>query len=149
MERYFIGAGALLEAGERSSITRANLHAQLTCEAVPAAALVDFESGAPASVRRLLVFAGGFTAERFEAAVTQRLTGAGVCGIEDVAALLAAGAETSEVHLFARWEPPAEMTAALAARGVALHAHPLEEIARAALIAEHRFSAWSGPPRAA
>lgn len=149
MERYFIGAGALLEAGERSTITRATLHAQLTCEAMPAAALVDFESGAPGAVRRLLAFAGGFTAERFEAAVTDRLHRAGVCGIEDIAALLAAGADTAEVHLFARWVPPAGMTAALAERGVALRAHPLEEIARAALIAEHRFSAWSGPPRAA
>ena len=149
MERYFIGAGALLEAGERSTITRANLHAQLTCEAVPAAALVDFESGSPAALRRLLVFARGFTAGLFETEVTQRLQNAGVCGVEDVAALLAAGAQTTGVHLFARWTPPAAMTAVLAQRGIALHAHRLEAIARAALVAEHRFRAWNGPPRAA
>jgi hypothetical protein len=150
MDSYLIGGGALLEAGERSTITRATLHAQLAGEGeTPRAALIDFESGSPGELRRLLVLAAGFTAERFETTVTVRLQSAGVCGIEDVAALLAGQVETDEVHLYARWAPPAEMSRTLAARGIHLIAHPLEAITRAALIAEQRFSAWSGPPRAA
>lgn len=150
MDSYLIGGGALLEAGDRSTITRATLHAQLNgAGEAPRAALIDFESGTPGELRRLLVLAAGYTAERFETTVTVRLQRAGVCGIEDVAMLLAAQVETDEVHLFARWAPTEAMAGALAAAGIRLIAHPLEEIARAALIAEQRFSAWSGPPRAA
>lgn len=150
MDSYLIGGGALLEAGERSTITRATLHAQLTGEGeAPRAALVDFESASPGELRRLLVLAAGFTADRFEQTVTARLQTAGVCGIEDVAHILAAEAGADDVHLYARWEPPDGMRQTLAAKGIRLVAHPLVEIARAALIAEQRFSAWSGPPRAA
>ncbi|GAC1387705.1 MAG: hypothetical protein NVSMB31_00460 [Vulcanimicrobiaceae bacterium] len=147
---YLIGGGAILESGVRSTITRATLHAQLgENHAGTRAVLVDFESGSMEGMSRLLALGAGFTAERFETTVTARLLKAGVCGLEDVAAILAREVEVSEVHLFARWEPDGALIAALRARGIALIAHPLEQIERAALIAEHRFMVWSGAPQAA
>lgn len=147
---YLIGGGAILEAGARSTITRATLHAQLRDDHVATrAVLVDFESGSMEGMSRLLALGAGFTAERFETTVTRRLLEAGVCGLEDVAVILAREVEVTEVHLFARWQPGGALTEALRARGIALVSHPLEQIERAALIAEHRFMTWSGAPQAA
>ncbi|MBC5815586.1 MAG: hypothetical protein GIW97_03500 [Candidatus Eremiobacteraeota bacterium] len=150
MDTYLIGGGAILEAGERSTITRVTLHAQLTAERPEQrAVLIDFESGSMEELGRLVALASGMTAERFETTVTARLLDAGVCGLVDVAAILADEVETSEVHLFARWTAPQNLVAELAARGVQLHSHTLESIDRAAVIAEHRFRVWPGAPRAA
>ncbi len=147
---YLIGGGAILEAGARSTITRATLHAQLGEDhGDTRAVLVDFESGSMEGTTRLLALGAGFTAERFETTVTARLLQAGVCGLEDVAVILAREVEVCEVHLFARWQPHAALTDALLERGIALLSHPLEDVQRAALIVEHRFLAWSGAPQAA
>jgi hypothetical protein len=150
METYLIGGGAILEAGERSTITRVSLHAQLICEDQEhRAVLIDFEGGSMAELRRLVALGSGMTAERFETTVTARLLEAGVCGLEDVASILAREMETAEVHLFARWTPPPELVQVLASKSICLRSHALEAIDRAALIAETRFRVWSGAPRAA
>ena len=150
MDTYLIGGGAILEAGERSTITRVTLHAQLAAES-PAyrAVLIDFEGGSPADLRRIVALGAGMTAERFETTVTARLLEAGVCGIADVAAILAHETETEEVHLFARWGAPESIVAELANRGLRLIGHGLEAIDRAAVIAEHRFHVWPGSSQAA
>ncbi|MDP9024611.1 MAG: hypothetical protein M3N13_04435, partial [Candidatus Eremiobacteraeota bacterium] len=85
----------------------------------------------------------------FETTVTARLLAAGVCGLVEVAAILAHEVETAEVHLFARWSASQNVVTELAARGVQLQCHPLESIDRAAVIAEHRVRVWAGAPRAA
>lgn len=145
-----IGGGAILEAGEQGTITRVTLHAQLSAEqSEHRAVLIDFESGSMEDLRRLVVLGVGMTAERFETTVTARLFEAGVCGLAEVAAILAQEAETEEVHLFARWTAPQNVASELAAGGVRLQSHPLESIDRAAVIAEHRFRVWPGAPRAA
>ena len=150
METYLIGGGAILEAGERSSITRVTLHAQLTVPQVaPKAVLIDFESGSKSELRRLVALGSGMTAERFETTVTARLLETGVCALADVAAILAREVQSADVHLFARWTPDEQVASGFAARGMRLHAHSLEEIDRAAVIAEHRFRIWPGAPRAA
>ncbi|MFN2529321.1 MAG: hypothetical protein ABR584_11470 [Candidatus Baltobacteraceae bacterium] len=150
METYLIGGGAILEAGERSTITRVTLHAQLSAEeSEHRAVLIDFESSSMQELRRLVALGVGMTAERFETTVTARLLEAGVCGVAEVAAILAHEAETDEVHLFARWTAPHNVVTELAARGVRLQSRPLESIDRAAVIAEHRFRVWPGEPRAA
>jgi len=149
MEEYFIGSGAILEAGERSKITGASLHAQLVSDCRPSAVLVDFEGGSLLEVRRLLALVSGFSVGRFEATVSTRLLAAGACGFDDVVRILAEGSDVSEVHLYARWVPDESVLSGLAARGVTLQVHPLEEISRAALIAEHRFQIWGGGLKAA
>ena len=149
MEQYLIGGGAVLEAGARSTITRATLHAQIREECQPKAVLIDFEAGSFADVSRLLVLGSGFTAERFETTVTAKFLQRGVCGFDDVAAILAECLETDEVHVFSRWEATAEMAAALQARGIRLRAHALDQIERAALVTETRLRIWDGPSQAA
>jgi len=150
METYLIGGGAILEAGARSTITRVTLHAQLTADQPEhRAVLIDFDSGSMAELGRLVALGSGMTAERFEATVTACLLETGVCSLAEVAAILAHGADTLEVHLFARWSAPAWVVAELGARGVQLYSHPLQSIDRAALIAEHRFQVWPGASRAA
>ena len=145
-----IGGGAILQAGERSTITRVTLHAQLIADDDEhRAVLIDFESGSIAELRRLVALGSGMTAERFETTITSRLLETGICGLEELASILAREMETAEVHLFALWTPPQELVGLLASRGIRLRSHPLEAIVRAALIAETRYRAWSGAPRAA
>jgi len=149
MEQYLIGGGAILEAGARSTITRATLHAQIRDCLDLKAVLIDFEAGSFTDVSRLLAIGCGLTADRFESTVTAKFLQRGVCGFDDVAAMLAGNLETDEVHLFSRWVPTPEIIAALRDRGIALVVHPLDQIQRAALIAERRLQIWSGPPQAA
>ncbi|MDQ6929205.1 MAG: hypothetical protein M3126_00885 [Candidatus Eremiobacteraeota bacterium] len=145
MESYLIGGGAVLATGAQASITRATMHAQLRHVGDEVrGALIDFESGSLEDVRRLVALGSAITAEHFEAAVTPKLLATGVCGLADVAAILAAALQISCVHLFARWAPDDKTVDALRTSGVELRMHPLEAIVAAALVTEYRFTVWSG-----
>jgi len=141
---YIIGAGAILTTGENGSITPATLHARVEpalAEAVRVAA-IDFEGVTPQSIRRLLVLAQGWDGGRFKAGVTNALFQRKVCDLSEVLATLAEAAGSTEVHLFAHWQPDEATLAELATRGLAVVCHPLEAIESAALIAGQRHRRW-------
>lgn len=146
---YLIATGALLEAGVTSTITPASLHAQLSRPQSPRAVLIDFEGPRLGEVRRLLALGVGTSASRFSEGVTAALLARGICGIPDIAQVLSQALCSPEVHLYARWVPDDEVRNQCRARGVALVAQPLDEIARAALICDRRFTIWEATPRAA
>ena len=125
MEGYFIGSGAILQAGERSKIIGATLHAQLAGDLEPAVVLVDFESTVLSDVRQVLAVVSGYSVAAFDDLVASRLLNAGECTFDDVVRIIAESTEASEVHLYARWEPSGEMTAALERAGITLRMHPL------------------------
>jgi len=149
MEGYFIGSGAILQAGERGKIIGATLHAQLEGDLAPAVVLVDFESTALSDVRQLLAVVSGYSVAAFDTVVSSRLLAIGECNFDDVVRIVAEATHAREVHLYARWEPPAEAVSVLERAGITLHTHPLEEVSRAALIAQHRYQAWQGGLKAA
>jgi len=149
MEGYFIGSGAILQAGEHSKIIGATLHAQLSGDDTPEVILVDFEAASLNEVRQLLTVASGYSIAAFEAAIASRLMDQGECAFADVVRIIAEATGASDVHLYARWSPPEEITDALQAAGITLHAHPVEAVSRAALIARHRYTAWQGGLKAA
>ncbi len=141
---YIIGAGAILESGERGSITPANLHAHVDsalAQAVRVAA-VDFEGGSPDSLRRLLLVAKGWNAAAFRAGVSDKLREQRVCTLGDVLTTLARAAGASEVHLFAHWLPDEATCAQLSAAGVGIVTHPLESIQAASVVAGQRRRRW-------
>ena len=150
MDEYLIGAGALLTAGPSATIRGATLHAQPGFELAHqvAAAVVDLDSAGPAELSRLLVVAAGWSGPRFHREVVSELLAQRECGLNDVIELLAAAVETDEIHLFARWEPDAAMTAALQRKGVRVVPHPLEALGQASLVSGQRIERWR-PGRAA
>jgi hypothetical protein len=145
MDEYFIGAGALLTAGEEASITGATLHAQPVLESCPAieAAVIDFEAMQPGELSRILIVAAGWTSARFRAEVVRRLLARGECSLADVFETLAEATGSPTVHLFAHWRPDHATTLRLDERGVRIIAHPLEAIGRAALICGQRVERWA------
>ena len=150
MDEYLIGAGALLTAGPEGSITAATLHAQVEAglaESVQAA-IVDFEASQLAEVSRLLIVAAGWSGPQFRTAVIQKLLAQRQCELADVVLALAEATGAGEIHLFARWLPDEATIARLRDRGVAIVAHPLDAIARAALVCGQRLERWR-PVRAA
>jgi hypothetical protein len=151
MNDYVIGSGAVLTAGPNAGIAGATLHAQ-TDPAIAAtvrAAVVDFESSSAADLSKIVVVASGWNPARVRAELVEPLLARGECTLADVLALLAGGAKTDEIHLFARWLPDEVLTAALAREGIILVVHPLESIRQAALICGQSFSRWPYPMRAA
>jgi len=149
MDGYFIGSGAILEAGERSQIVGATLHAQMEADVTPRVVLIDFEGGSLPDVRRLLAVVAGYSVAVFDGVVASRLLAAGACGFDDVVRILAESTGAADVDLYARWEPPATIVASLASAGIKLRCHPIESVSRAALIAQHRYQSWEGGLRAA
>ena len=149
MEGYFIGSGAILEAGERSKIIGASLHAQFAGIETPDVALVDFEGASFSEVRQLLAVVRGYSAASFDASVTACLMKQGECAFDDIVRVIAESTGAASIHLYAHWEPPRETIANLQAAGVILCTHPLEDVSRAALIARHRYQAWQGGLKAA
>ena len=143
MDTYLIGGGAILETGPRSTITRAMLHAQV-CRPTDLGGVVfiDFESGSLSEMRRVVAIGAGMSAEHFAGTVTPALQTAGVCDLEDVAAMVGDALGTRQVDVFARWAPSPELRRAFIARGLDLRFHPLESIEQAALVADHRFALW-------
>jgi hypothetical protein len=113
------------------------------------AALVDFEAADPQELSRIVIMAAGWGRARFDAEVIQPLSTRRECSLADVIAALAHATGESEVHLFARWLPGADMAADLRRRGVGLVAHPLEAIDQAALVTGQRFARWKSALRAA
>jgi len=151
MDEYFIGAGALLTAGESASVAGATLHAQPDpgLAGKVQAALVDFESTELAELSRLLIVAAGWSVPRFQDEVVQQLMNQGECQLADVICTLANAAGTKEVHIFAHWRPDEATVAALAQRGIAVVGHSLEAIGQAALVSGQRLALWPRPGRAA
>ena len=151
MDEYLIGAGALLTAGPQASIAGATLHAQTDphlAETVKAA-VIDFESAHSAELSRIVVMISGWSRGRFQEGVVEPLLAQRVCSLAEVCGQLARAAETSEIHLFARWSPDAAMAGDMAIAGIRLVVHPLETIERAALVSGQRRSSWRPPLRAA
>lgn len=145
MESQLIAGGAILARGAQASITRATMHARLRHSGDEVrAALVDFEGTSLEAVRRLVALGSGLTAERFEAVVTPKLLAAGVCGLQDVAEIVARALDTRCIHLFACWMPEGTTVDALRSAGVELRVRPLDAIVQAALVTEHRFTVWPG-----
>ncbi len=141
---YMIGAGAILETGEAAKVTAAMLHARvdpMLARSVKAAA-VDFDGNSPDALRRLLVLIPGWNARLFRSRVTDPLIERGTCSLADVLSMLAAAAQTPEIHLFAHWLPDDATCGALARRGIGLVVHPLEAIESAAVIAGQRHTRW-------
>lgn len=151
MSEYLIGAGAVLTAGAAASIAGATLHAQTDSPAAGEirAALVDFEAGSPRDLSRVILVATGWSPNRFESEVIQPLLARGECTLADVLERLAVATETQELHLFARWLPDSDLTAALRDKGISLVGHPIEAIEQAALVCDQRFNRWRAPFRAA
>ncbi len=149
MEGYFIGSGAILETGETAKIIGATLHAQLDGDHEPEVVLVDFDGASLEEVRQLLTVVSGYSVASFDGAVASRLIAQGECGFDDLVRIIAESTGAPEIHLYAHWEPPAEIMARIEAAGVTLHRHPLEDVSRAALIARHRYQAWRGGLKAA
>lgn len=141
---YIIGAGAMLETGEQATITPATLHAHVdpALAGQVVAAAVDFEGTSPESLRRLLVLAQGWSQGEFRSRVTDPLRRSGDCTLAQVFELLAEGAGTKQVHLFAHWLPDEATCAYLRGRGIELVAHPLEAIEAAALVSGQRCRRW-------
>ena len=144
MDEYFIGAGALLEAGPSGSIAAAALHAQTEAglAASVKAAVIDFEATRLAELSRLLVVAAGWSVPRFRSEVVVRLLAQHECTLADVMAVLAEAAGTCEVHVFARWLPDDETLQTLEKRGICVASHPLEAIGQAALVCGQRVGRW-------
>lgn len=69
--------------------------------------------------------------------------------LADVLIGFANGADQIAVHLFARWQPTAELADRLAAYGVALRAHALTDIPKEDLDANRFYHLWSGSPKQA
>jgi hypothetical protein len=151
MNDYVIGAGAVLTAGPNASIAGATLHAQ-TDAAIAAtvrAAVVDFESRSSSDLTKVVMLATGWNAARVKAELVAPLLAGGECTLADILVLLASAAQTTEIHLFARWLPDEVLTAALRRAGVTLVVHPLESIRQAALISGQNYVRWPSPLRAA
>ena len=141
---YMIGAGAILETGDAAKVTAAMLHARvdvMLARSVKAAA-VDFDGNSPEALRRLLVIVPGWDAGRFRSHVTDALIERGACSLADVLSMLAAAAQTPEIHLFAHWLPDDATYAALTKLGIGLVVHPLEAIESAAVVAGQRHTRW-------
>ncbi len=157
MDEYIIGAGAMLAGGLQATITGTKVHAEVSARVASRARAIaiDFEStrglaGQPASdVQRLLIVAAGWAASTFQASVTGRLLHSGLCGVGDVLRALSDGTGQREVHLFAHWIPDDLLVGALRREGIELIAHSLDEIRRAALIADQAYTRWERPPQAA
>lgn len=151
MDEFFIGAGALLTAGEEASIRGATLHARPEngLAGQVEAALIDFEAARLGEVSRLLVVAAGWSAGRFRSEVVGRLLGQRDCSLSDVICILAQATATDEVHLFAHWEPDEATLTELQRRGIRVTAHALEAIGQAALVSGQRMERWpvQGPHR--
>lgn len=141
---YIIGAGAVLESGEDASITPATLHAHVdpVLAAGVQAAAIDFESANPGALRRLVVMNKGWNAAQFRDGVSEPLRQKRDCSLADVLRILAQGAGTPEVHVFAHWLPDVQTCSELAAAGIAVIAHPLESIAEASLVSGQRRHRW-------
>jgi hypothetical protein len=151
MNGYLIGAGALLTAGPAASIARATLHAQTDpglAEQVQAA-VIDFESGNPSELSRLLIIAAGWSPSRFDACVARPLLERGECSLADVMEQLGRATGARELHVFARWLPDGALLSELRARGFEVVAHPLETIDQAALVSGQHLRRWRLPFRAA
>lgn len=148
---YIIGAGAMLTAGDQSTIARATLHAQVLDGQAEGSTgvVVDFESGRASELRRLLILGVGLSPQSFHDGVTSRLTGSGDCDLGRVITFLAAGLQTRRIHWFARWTPSEAVLENLKAHGVTLLVRPLEAIARAALVIERSYKTWDGTAEAA
>jgi hypothetical protein len=144
MDEYFIGAGALLTAGEDASITGATLHAQPEggLAGRVEVAVVDFEATQADDVSRLLIVAAGWSGARFRAEVVRRLLSRQECGLADVISILAQATGAAEVHLFAHWAPDEATNVVLESAGVRVSAHPLEAIGQAALVCGQRMERW-------
>ncbi len=151
MDEYIIGAGALLARGRQATITRTKVHAEVSARiaARARAIAIDFESTRASDVQRLLIVAAGWPASTFQVSVTGRLLHSGLCGIGDVLQALSDGTGQREVHLFAHWIPGDLLVGALRREGIELIAHPLDEIRRAALIADQAYTRWERPTQAA
>lgn len=145
---YIIGAGAMLTAGEGSTITRAALHAQVVDGHGEGSTgvVVDFDSSRPSELRRLLILGVGSSPQKFHDGVTSRLIGSGDCDLERLIALLAAGLQTRRIHWFARWTPSDSVLRNLQTQGITLVVKPLEAIARAALVMDRSYNAWNAAP---
>lgn len=151
MDKYLIGAGAVLTAGPEGSITGATLHA-LTDPHLAATvdvAVIDFESAGPAELSRVLVVIKGWSRPQFRDAVVRPLLARCECSLAEVMALLARVTQTPEVHVFSRWAADQNLEVETAASGVQLVMHPLESIEQAALVFGQRVSRWRAPLRAA
>lgn len=141
---YIIGAGAILESGDRATITPATLHARVdpALAGSVAVAAVDFESTSADSLRRLLVLVQGWDAAAFRSSVIGALLERRECELADVFEVLAQAANVREVHVFAHWLPGEATCARLAELGISLVAHPLESIEAAALVCGQRCRRW-------
>lgn len=144
MDEYFIGAGALLTAGENATISGATLHAQ-TEDGLAGqieAALIDFEASQPSALSRILIVAAGWSGARFRERVVQRLLSRRECALADVIAVLAEETGAAEVHVFAHWALDDATSALLENSGVPVVVHPLEAIGQAALVCGQRMERW-------
>jgi hypothetical protein len=151
MNDYVIGAGAILTAGPNATISSACLHAQTEAPIAAGvrAALVDFEATRLEDLSRVVIVAPGWNRSRFEREVAGPLLARSEVTLAEVLATLAGAAGSREVHVFARWLPDESLCAALAACGISLVTHPLEAIARAALVSGQSYQRWRAPLRAA
>jgi hypothetical protein len=151
MDEFFIGAGALLTAGEEASIRGATLHArpESGLSAQVGTAVIDFEAARLSELSRLLIVAAGWSGGRFRAEVVSRLLERSDCSLSDVISILAKATGASEVHLFAHWQPDESTLQELQNRGIRVAAHPLEAIGQAALVCGQRMERWpvQGPHR--
>lgn len=151
MDGYFIGAGAILTAGDAATVSGATLHARTDphLAAQVTAALIDFESPSPQELTRIVVVAAGWNASRFGREVTAPLLARRECSLGDLLVELGNAAGSREVHVFARWLPDAATSETVRRAGVRIVSHPIESILQAALVSGQAVRRWGASLSAA
>jgi hypothetical protein len=151
VDGYFIGAGAILTAGDGATVSGATLHARTDPHLASRvrAALLDFESPSPKDLTRVVVVAEGWNASRFAREFTAPLLARRECSLAGLLVDLADAVGTREVHVFARWLPDAAMSEAARNAGVRIVAHPIESILQAALVSGQTVRRWGASLSAA
>ncbi len=146
MDEYFIGAGAVLTAGEQASIRAASLHAEAGngLAARIRAAMIDFEGTNANEISRIVIVAAGWSFARFRSEVVSRLLSQDECSLADVMAIVCRATGADEIHFFAHWTPDPQTVAALGDAGLRLVEHPLDELGQAALVCGQRVRRWRG-----
>ncbi len=140
----FIGAGAILEAGEKATVTPAALHLAMEHGAEPiAATALDLDGAASTGPRRLVFALAGWDVGRFEREVMAPLKARGSASLADVLAAVAQAAASEAVDLFAPWTPDDATVRELRQSGVTVRLHHPSAVARGALTAGQRHWRWS------
>ena len=151
MDEYLVGPRTLLTAGPRRQWRGRRFTRRPTSSGRDGESSRDRFRGRPIRPNFLgsSSMISGWSRGYFREAVVKPLLARRECSLGEVIGQLARAAGTSEIHLFARWSPEAQMAGEITAAGVRLMIHPFESIERAALVWGQPLSRWRSLLRAA